>query len=163
MKVRNKFKFGRSSTSRLETVSEHLQATARKAINCSPVDFGVPYAGGIRTKEVQRAIYDNGYSRADGEKIVSYHQRTDVSGKGLALDLVPYITARGFDYKALGRFGIIGMLMLEAWEELQDAGEIPEGIHLHWGGLWQNRAPRDLGWDMAHFEIRTYPQIERLS
>lgn len=162
MKVRNKYNYGSSSTTRLNTVSKYLVLTARKALMCSPVDFGVPWMGGKRTKPEQKDIFDKGYSRCDGTIKVSYHQKIDEDHKGKALDLVPYIPGTGFDYEATGRFGIIGMLMLEAWEELQDEGKIPSGLHLHWGGLWRNREPNDLGWDLAHYEIRSTPQIEQL-
>ncbi len=49
--IRNKFKFGNSSTTRKRTVSKYLQLAADKAIECSPVDFGVPWMGGKRTAE----------------------------------------------------------------------------------------------------------------
>jgi peptidoglycan L-alanyl-D-glutamate endopeptidase CwlK len=162
MKLRNKYNFGRSSTTRKKTVSKYLQLTADKAIKSSPVDFGVPWMGGKRTAEEQKDIFNKGYSRADGYNNLSYHQKVDEVGAGKAIDLVPYIPGVGFAYDAVGRFGIIGMLMLEAWEELQDEGKIPEKLHLHWGGFWRNREPKDLGWDLAHYEIRSAPQVERL-
>ena len=162
MKARNKFSYGRSSNTRLNTVSDYLVLAAKKALKCSPVDFGVPWMGGKRTAEDQKDIFDKGYSRCDGTDKISFHQKTDDVGKGLALDLVPYIPGVGFAYDAYGRFGIIGMLMLEAWEELKDEGKIPNEFHLHWGGLWRNREPKDLGWDMAHFEIRAVVQQEQL-
>jgi len=162
MKARNKYNFGESSNTRKRSVSKYLQLAAEKAIKCSPVDFGVPWMGGKRTAEEQYDIFVKGYSRADGTNKISYHQKTDETGSGKALDLVPYIPGVGFAYDAVGRFGIIGMLMLEAWEELQDEGKIPETLHLHWGGFWRNREPKDLGWDLAHYEIRSAPQVERL-
>lgn len=162
MKVRNKFKFGGSSTARKETVSRYLQLAADKAIECSPVDFGVPWMGGKRTAEEQKDIFDKGYSRCDGYNKTSFHQRVDDKGKGKAIDLVPYIPGVGFAYDAAGRFGIIGMLMLEAWEELQDEGKIPKTLHLHWGGFWRNKEPKNLGWDLAHYEIRSTLQVEKL-
>jgi hypothetical protein len=54
------------------------------------------------------------------------------------------------------------MLMLEGWQELQDEGEIPKDLFLHWGGLWSHKDPLRLGWDLAHYEIRDYEQIERV-
>lgn len=160
MKIRDKFNFGEGSSVRKATVSEYLQITADRALLCSPVDFGVPWMGGKRTTVQQKEIFDLHYSKCDGTNKVSYHQKTDEDGKGLALDLVPYIKSTGYSYTAYGRFGIIGMLMLEAWEELQDEGKIPKNLHLHWGGLWSHKEPEALGWDMAHYEIRTYKQKE---
>lgn len=162
MKTRNKFDFGASSIERLMTVSKYLQMTAKKSLECSPIDFGVPWMGGRRSSEEQNAIYIEGNSRCDGYKKISNHQRVNSDGLGLALDLVPYISDIGFSYNAYGRFGIIGMLMLEAWEEFQDEGKIPKDLHLHWGGLWSHKEPERLGWDMAHYEIRNHEQIEKV-
>lgn len=162
MKQRNKFKFGKSSTKRKNTVSVYLQMCAEKSIECSPIDFGIPWMGGLRLDTEQNYIYKQGNSKCDGFKNISYHQKTDSKGNGKALDLVPYIDGLGFSYEAYGHFGIIGMLMLESWEELQEEGKIPKDLYLHWGGLWSHSDPLKLGWDMAHFEIRSYKQVEKI-
>lgn len=162
MKKRNKYRLGRTSLRRRSDVSLYLVIASNRAILCSPVDFGVPLHGGAREDQEQNDIFKLGYSRADGFIKKSYHQIRDARGRGKALDLVPYIPGKGFEYTAYGRFGVIGMLMLEAWEELQDEGLIPKDIYLHWGGLWTSRDGKKLGWDMAHYEIRNYPQKERL-
>ena len=49
MKVRNKYKFGKTSTGRKDTTSKYLQITANRALKCSPIDFGVPWMGGRRS------------------------------------------------------------------------------------------------------------------
>ena len=162
MKVRNKYKYGPSSNKRRRDVSGYLIITSDRALQCSPIDFGVPVDGGKRKAKRQNWIFKKGWSRCDGYNDKSFHQQVDEDGLGKALDLVPYIPGQGLCYDALGRFGVIGMLMLEAWEELQDEGVIPRDLFLHWGGLWKNRDPKKLGWDLAHFEIRNFPQIERL-
>lgn len=162
MKRRNKYKYGRLSLSRRLGVSDYLIMASNRAISCSPVDFGVPQYGGVREDMLQNHIFKLGHSRADGFIKKSFHQIRDILGRGQALDLVPYIPGVGFDYTADGRFGIIGMLMLEAWEELKKEGRIPRVLCLHWGGLWKSEDGKKLGWDMAHFEIRDYPQIEKL-
>lgn len=163
MKVRNKFNFGDFSQSRMHMVSEYLKKCAKKALLCSPIDFGVPMYGGLREAETQNELFKKKYSKCDGYKKKSYHQKKDANGMGQALDLVPYINGVGLTYDAPGRFGIIGTLMLEAWEELQESGDIPKNLHLHWGGLWSHSNPKTLGWDMAHFEIRSYAQIEKIN
>ncbi len=162
MKVRNKYKFGKTSTGRKDTTSKYLQITANRALRCSPIDFGVPWMGGRRSVLEQKEIFDMGNSRCDGYDKISYHQQVDEDGNGKALDLVPYIPGTGFSYNAYGRFGIIGMLMLEAWEELKEEGKIPDNLYLHWGGFWRNLKPEKLGWDLAHYEIRNAEQIEQL-
>lgn len=162
MKTRNKHKYGKSSEARKSEVSVYLQMAADYMIKCSPIDAGIPWMGGYREDLEQNDIFTKGYSKCDGFIKKSFHQKKDSNGKGQALDIVPYIKGLGFCYTAYGRFGIIGMLMLEAWEELQDLGKIPKELHLHWGGLWAHKDPKRLGWDMAHFEIRDYPQKERV-
>lgn len=162
MKIRNKYLFGKTSIERRSGVSDFLILCSDRALKCSPVDFGVPYQGGFRKDYEQNSIFLEGWSKCDGYKKKSLHQITDSNGKGLALDLVPYIKGIGYCYDAFARSGVIGMLMLEAWEELQDEGLIPKGLYLHWGGLWSNKKPKQLGWDLAHFEIKDYPQKERV-
>lgn len=158
MKVRNLFSLGKSSTSRYLTTSNYIQLTVDRVIVCTPIDLGIPWMGGLRTSPEQHNIFLDGNSACDGYEKKSNHQRTDENGKCLAIDVVPYVVGVGFDYTAYGRFGIIGSLMLEAWEELKAEGKIPQNLYLHWGGFWTNKKVGSLGWDMAHFEIREYEQ-----
>lgn len=156
------FKYGKNSNKNIDSTSKYLQMTARRALPCSPFDFGAPQYSGWRDSNMQYKIYKNNYSKCDGVITLSYHQKTDEEGKGLALDLVPYFKGHGFSYIAHGHFGMLGMLMLEAWQELQDLGKIPKGLYLHWGGFWSHKDPFTLGWDMAHYEIRRYKQVIKL-
>lgn len=158
MKKHNKYKFGERSERRRKDVSEYLKMTSDRALQCSPIDFGVPLHGGKRTPEEQNGLFKDGYSKTDGFRKLSFHQKEDSNGKGLALDLVPYINGKGFSYKAEARFGIIGILMLEAFQELQAEGKIPKNLFLHWGGFWTKKDPIKLGWDLPHYEIRNYEQ-----
>lgn len=160
MKIRNKYKFGKTSNDRRKGVSKYLILASDRALKCSPVDFGVPFRGGLRNAIEQNEIFKEGHSSCDGFKKLSFHQKKDKEGKGKAIDLTPYISGVGFCYECYGRFGIIGMLMLEAWQELKEEGLIPENLFLHWGGLWSHKDPKKLGWDMSHFEIREYEQKE---
>ena len=164
MKFRNLFNYGNTSKQRRKDVSEYLIATSDRALGCSPIDFGVPLDGGLRIATRQNWLFEKGWSKADGFEKLSFHQKVDDEGKGQALDLVPYIKGLGLDYEAEGRFGMIIMLMLEAWEELQEEGFIPNDLYLHCGGLWGNKNNdlSRLGWDLAHYEIRDYEQIQRL-
>lgn len=162
MRIRDKFNFGRLSNQRRKDVSRYLIMTSNRAIQCSPVDFGVPEDGGGRIDERQNWIFKKGWSKCDGYKKKSFHQKKDEFGEFQALDLVPYISGEGYCYDALGRFGVIGMLMLEAWQELQEEGNIPKDLFLHWGGLWKKKKNKSLGWDLAHYEIRDYEQKEQV-
>ena len=163
MRVRNLYHLGKSSLRRYETTSRYIQLTVDRVMQCTPVDCGVPWMGGLRTSPEQYNIFLDGNSSCDGYDKKSNHQRTDSEGKCLAIDLVPYVTGVGFDYTAYGRFGLLGAQMLEAWEELQDEGLIPMGLYLHWGGFWSNKKAGSLGWDMAHYEMRNYPQEIKLA
>ena len=77
MKTRKLYTFGKSSNDRIDTVSYYLKITARRALMCSPVDFGVPWMGGMRTAKEQNDIFNKGYSRCDGYEKKSNHQLTD--------------------------------------------------------------------------------------
>lgn len=158
MKKRDLFNFGERSNRRRKEVSKYLIDTSNLALQCSPIDFGVPLHGGKRTSEEQNELYKDGYSKADGFKKLSFHQKEDNEGKGLALDLVPYVSGKGFSYKAEGRFAIIACLMLEAFQELQEKGKIPKNLYLHWGGFWSKKNEIGLGWDLPHYEIRDFEQ-----
>ena len=163
MKTRNLYSYGSTSEERRKDVSEYLIRCSNLALLCSPIDFGVPRYGGLRTAEIQNEIFLEKWSKCDGFEKLSKHQKTDDEGKGLALDLVPYIKKiKGFSYKAEGRLGIIGSLMLQAWDESKKDGWIPANLYLHWGGLWKSKDGIKLGWDLAHFEIRKYEQKIRL-
>ncbi|MGD2113426.1 MAG: hypothetical protein PVG07_00125 [Acidobacteriota bacterium] len=162
MKIRNKFSFGNTSQQRRKGVSRYLILASDRALMCSPVDFGVPMDGGVREASRQNWIFKQKWSKCDGYIKKSFHQKKDENGEGQALDLVPYIVGEGLCYDALGRFGVIGMLMLEAWQELQEEGKVPKHLYLHWGGLWKKKKNKSLGWDLAHFEIREYEQTEQV-
>ena len=158
MRIRNLYSLGRSSRNRAKTTSSYLQLCLEYMIQRLPIDCGVPWMGGRRTAEEQNAIFKEGNSGCDGYNKKSNHQRLDDDGFCLAIDVVPYVVGIGFDYKAYGRFGIIGAMMLESWDELKEAGVIPQNLFLHWGGFWRNKKKGSLGWDMAHYEIREYEQ-----
>jgi hypothetical protein len=162
MKKRNKYFLGKSSRRRKSTISRYLQLTVDRTMPCLPFDAGIPWAGGWRGAPMQNGIFKEGHSGCDGYKNLSYHQKKGSDGKGLAVDVVPYIRGIGFDYNAHGRFGMIAAMMLEAWEELKEEGVIPRELYLHWGGFWKNKTPSSLGWDLAHYEIRGYEQVIKL-
>ena len=162
MRERDEFAFGEGSESRLITVTDYLQMTARRVIKSSRIDISVPYLGGRRNCEEQNDAFNRNASKADGIIKKSRHQILDKYGKAKALDLVAYIKGFGLSYESLGRAGMIGAMMLEAWEELQDEGLIPKDLYLHWGGFWNNEKDDELGWDPWHFEERDYPQVIRI-
>lgn len=158
MKQKNKFTLSRASRRRLDTTSKYLQMTFKRALSYSPIDAAIPWRGGLRSAGEQKEIFNLGHSKCDGVKYKSNHQRKDSDGLGKALDVVPYIKGVGISYNTPGRFGILGTLMLFAFDELKQEGKIPAGVFLHWGGFWKPKSKTRLGWDMAHYELRDKEQ-----
>ena len=156
----NRFKFSATSAERLGTVSTYLELCARTFLADSFVDITVPPYGGKREIPEQKMLFDKGYSKCDGVKNTSLHQREDKQHKGLALDLVPYANGKA-DYSAQARFGYVGRGMLDTWEMLKQRGDVPQDLYLHWGGLWSNYGGA-MGWDLAHYEIRSHAQTSKL-
>lgn len=125
------FRFSRTSEAYLSTVDERLQAIARRAIQISKVDFGIPEFGGLRTAEEQNVMYSNGSSELDGYDKKSYHQT------GKALDIFAYVDGRGSWERE--HLSMVACAMLQAANEL--------GYKLKWGGLWVSFV------DMPHFQL----------
>ncbi len=125
------FKFGSSSLKRLSTVDERLQKIAHRALELSPIDFGIPNYGGLRTAEEQKALFDQKLSELDGYDNESYHQT------GLALDVYAYVDGKAsWDEKHLANI---------AWFMQKAANEL--GHDLEWGGTWTSFV------DMPHFQL----------
>lgn len=126
------FKFSKASEARLAHVDERLISIARRALEISKVDFGIPEFGGLRTAEQQYELFRDGKSQLDGTNKKSYHQ----SGK--ALDVYAYVGGRASwnEY----HLSMIACAMLQAAAEF--------GVKLEWGGLWAHFI------DYPHFEIK---------
>ena len=127
------FKLGSNSIKNLAGVDGRLVETVTLAITISPIDFGIPSTGGLRSEADQAQLFKDGVSKASGkEGSRSYHQ----SGK--AVDLYAYVDGKASWDKA--HLTIIATSMLQAAAHL--------GYPLKWGGLWKS-------WqDMPHYEIK---------
>jgi len=154
-----KYKFGKSSINNIHTVTSLLQELAARAIEVSEVDFGVLSTGGLRTPEEQNEIFKIGNSKCDGYKKKSYHQT------GFAIDFVPYVDGK-YTWNNVEALLRTKQAVDKAWKD------ILHGNHfLHWGGYW---GAKDLdgdgrleitdriGWDAAHYELRSYPQVKNV-
>lgn len=113
-------KFGAKSEERLATVKPYMQRIARRALQVSRFDFGIPPAGGRRTADEQRELFDCNASKCDGTVRKSKHQSGD------AVDFQPYVN--GAYSEDLYHIAAVGAAFLQA------AGEL--GYKLEWGGLW---------------------------
>ena len=126
------FQLSNNSMMNLAGVDSRLIDIADVAIKLSPVDFGIPSTGGLRTTEDQAKLFEEGVSKADGVNNKSYHQT------GKALDVYAYVDGKASWDKL--HLATIAAAMLQASSQL--------GYELKWGGLWKS-------WqDYPHFEIK---------
>jgi peptidoglycan L-alanyl-D-glutamate endopeptidase CwlK len=93
------------------------------AIKLTVVDFGHPATSGLRSAEVQNALFRRGATPADGYDIISEHQ------KGRALDFFAY--AHGAATWETEPLVMVACAFLQAASVL--------GHQLEWGGLWATR------------------------
>lgn len=116
------FKFSQRSIERREGVDKRLIEISDLALEISPIDFGIPEHGGIRTANQQAKLYVQGKSKCDGHIKQSRHQ----SGKGL--DFYAFVNgAATWDKHYLA---VVGAAHLQAASIL--------GYQLQWGGLWKS-------------------------
>lgn len=150
------YKFGKSSQKQLSEVHNLLQVLANSCIKQSDFDFGILPNGGLRTAKQQKELFAKGVTKCDGIKKKSYHQY------GMAVDLVPYIDGN-YTWASREAFLSIAKTAFQVWAALEDT----QGLHLHWGGFWKAKDRNRnhvldledrLGWDLAHFELRSKPQ-----
>lgn len=121
------FVLGAKSLRELADVSPALVALVKRAIEITPVDFGVH--DGIRSLQDQRALVAVGASKTlDSQHLVQ------ADGYGHAVDLVPYINGQlRWEW---GPIYEIAAAMSQA--------AIQQSVPLRWGGVWDRRLS-DLG------------------
>ena len=119
-------KFGRTSTQRLTTCDERLQAICHAVI--PHYDFSI--ICGHRTMHDQNAAYHTGHSQ------LRYPQSKHNRWPSLAVDVAPW----PIDWHDLGRFQHLAGRILQAGLE--------QGVPLVWGGNWTSFK------DYPHFELQ---------
>lgn len=146
------FKFSKSSIERLNTVYGPLQALVYAVLANSKYDFGIPQYGGKRTIEEQKMLYAQKKSKADGEKIKSYHQ------DGYAIDIA--IFENGIYSNDVNKYEEMSKIFFMYFKKLQELGVFQSNMYLRWGGDFNMnniRADKDNTesfLDAPHFEIR---------
>lgn len=131
-----KYKFSSRSKENLSGVCPEMANLMEKAIEISPIDFGIPSDGGLRTAEQQRKLFEAGKSKCDGFYNKSYHQ------SGLAVDVYAYVNgAASWDGEHLA---MIAGVVLSVASELN--------LDVIWGGTFGSNTFK--GWDKPHFELR---------
>ena len=129
------FKFSAKSLGRLSGVNNDLCDLMTLALSRSPIDFGIPEFGGLRTVEDQKKLFDKGLSKADGTIRKSYHQT------GNAVDVFAYVNGKAsWDEVHLS---LIAGVVLSCAKELN--------LNVTWGGTFGSKEFK--GWDMPHFQI----------
>lgn len=129
------FEFSTRSLLRLQGVDEELYKLMKLALSRSPIDFGIPEYGGLRTAEDQKKLFDKGLSKADGTIKKSYHQT------GNAVDVFAYVNGKASWDEA--HLSLIAGVVLSCAKEL--------GLNVTWGGTFGSKEFK--GWDRPHFQI----------
>jgi peptidoglycan L-alanyl-D-glutamate endopeptidase CwlK len=125
-------RFSDASLNRMVGVNKKLVEIAHRALELSPIDFGIPQYGGMRSAEEQNNLFHQGKSKCDGYRVKSNHQT------GNALDVFAYVDGKASWERE--HLAIVACAMLQAANEL--------GYKLEWGGLWASFV------DMPHFELK---------
>lgn len=136
------FKFSKRSYERLEGVDQRIIWTLEDALKISPIDFGIPEHGGLRTVDVQHSLFIKGLSKCDGRKSKSVHQ------SGWAVDVFAYVNGKA-SWKPRH-------LSMVATSILQCAPG--RGLKAEWGGFFRPLKTYpyedyEAGWDMAHHQF----------
>jgi peptidoglycan LD-endopeptidase CwlK len=136
----NEFKLGSLSLSRLDKVDEDCINLVKRALELSPVDFGIAWMGGYRTPDEQAELYQSKTSTKDGYVRLSKHQF------GKAIDFLPYVDSK-VDLREHNYFLIITAFFIAA-KEL--------GLNIRSGANWDsdNEFVTDQRFkDLPHIEV----------
>ncbi len=129
------FKFGKTSEEKLSTVNSQLASVARKALELTPIDFGI--TEGRRSIEKQQQLVAEGASKTMKSKHLTGH----------AIDIVCYADDKiTWD---LEYYQIVANAFALACEELH--------LNVRWGGSWKvndfTLDPENKFIDAVHFEL----------
>jgi hypothetical protein len=151
------FKFSQSSVDKLNTVNPQLKLLAEEVLKISPVDFVI--TEGIRTKEKQLELYNQGKSKTLQSKHLSRKDRgikltntsindlkadNSIEDLGEAIDICPVINGK-LDYMAESDlFFLVGLFYAKAielktrYDESND--EYGLNIKIRVGALWDGNS-----------------------
>ncbi len=135
------FNYSVSSTNNMKGVHPELVIIFTEAIKVSPIDFGIPKDGGLRTQGEQNILFQKGLSKLDGFDKKSNHQ------SGNALDFYAYINGKA-SWNHIHLTMVASTIMATAKRLLKE-GKI--SIKIKWGGAFGSDCFH--GWDYPHIEI----------
>lgn len=133
------YRLSKTSRDRMAGVDPRLADICDLAIQITPIDFGIPKDGGVRTAERQQELYLAKKSRCDGYLRRSKHQA------GEALDFYAYVNGAASWQPA--HLAMIAAAFLQA--------SLMCETKIRWGGLFTPFHPDPFyhGWDCGHIEI----------
>lgn len=127
------YKLSKISESRLDGINSTLKAIVKQAIKTSPIDFGIPADGGLRTAERQNELFKKGVSKYDGYNKKSYHQT------GKAFDIYAYVDGKASWNKEH---------LTTIARHIQEVAKTMFNVDLKWGGDFKTF------FDAPHFELK---------
>jgi len=138
----NNYHFSQKSKRRLSEVDAELQVVLTEALKVSPIDFGIPSYGGLRTENEQAELFRRvpSVTRCDGVTSKSPHQG------GAAIDVYAYVDGKASWDKV--HLAIVAGVILATANRMRKKGKITK--HILWGGTFGSSTFR--GWDFPHFE-----------
>lgn len=143
------FKFSDISKNRMIGVHPELVLIFEESLRISPIDFGIPRDGGVRTAERQNAMYRDPLikTKCDGYNPPSNHQIEDGKEHGEALDYYAYVDGSASWKKH--HMAMVAGVTLSTAKRLKEEGKI--SIDIRWGGSYGSHTFD--GWDMCHIEV----------
>ena len=140
-------KLSQRSIDRLQGVSKDIIKLVLKAVDNSPLDFGIAQDGGLRTVTRQKQLYDIGRRGIEGEKCVTWSMKSKHL-TGEAFDIIVYRDGKiTWDEKD---FDTVACHILETAAKMD--------IPITWGGTF----PKP---DRPHFQLTNgfYAHGERIT
>lgn len=141
------YKLSSSSRRNMKGVHPDLILIFEEALKVSPIDFGVPSDGGVRSSLKQKQLFDQGKSKCDGINTLSKHQIKPGQEYGEAIDFFAFVDGKA-SWEPCHLALIAGVIMGTA-ARLRSEGRIKS--RLYWGGQFGSSTFQ--GWDYCHFEL----------
>lgn len=148
------YQFSSRSVKRMEGVHPELRMVFMEAIKISPIDFGIPKDGGVRTAARQKEMFDDPdiKTKCDGIWNISKHQvdgdEFDNTEYGRALDIYAYVNGKA-SWK-IHHLSMAAGIIIGTANRMRKEGKI--SIEIRWGGEFGSYSFE--GWDSGHFEVK---------
>jgi len=143
------FQFSKRSIRNMRGVEPDMVLIFTESIKVTPIDFGIPNDGGVRSalRQHQMFLDPDIKTNCDGYDRVSRHQIPDGEEFGQALDYYAYLGGKASWNKV--HLAIIAGVILSTAKRLKDEGRI--SITLRWGGTFGSKTFK--GFDYPHIQV----------